>query len=285
MLVLAAMLYPMPSSAQWITDVETGVLANSNLGNAGAGPDVHAATALVTSVSTLHFLELSPGTSALTKVQAKYTAFDRYTAEDSMALGLAVRLDRKFGLGRLAPHAYIDASRTHLGFHDGLRSGWLDTLALGTRGSFGDRLVLRGEMGTERRTGQDGAPIRPDLPANVFDQSSQRLGIGADYSYGDRLLLQFDTTLRRGDADYIETTTIADSFGGAGAVARDPTFGASTFVEKVQAHALLIDVGASWALGEHASLNFIFRRQFTLDTSGTLYTRSVPAVNFQYRFD
>ena len=285
LLLASAAALPGALHAQWITDVEAGVLVNSNLGNAEAGPDVHAATAMTASVATGPFFELQPGTTATLAAQAKSTTFDRFTAEDSVALGLAARLDHKFGLGRQTPHASLAVTQTRQEVRDGLRSGWLQDIALGAREAFGDRLVLRGEIGTERRSGSAAAPVRPGLPGNVFDQRNRRLVLGADYSCSDRLLLQLDATLRRGDADYIETTTAADSFDGAGAVARDPTFGSSVFVERVQARALLIDAGASWALGDHASLNFIFRRQLTLDASGALYTRSIPTVNFQYRFD
>jgi hypothetical protein len=283
-LAVAAFL-PTRSHAQWITDLETGVLVNSNLGNAQAGPDVHAATGLTASASTGPFFELTPGTNLLLAGQVKETAFDRYTAEDNVALGASARIDHKFGLGRQAPHVYLVGSETRLNFRDALRSGWLETLTLGSRAMFGDRLVLRGEFGLERRTAADAPALRAGLPSDVFDQSNRLLTMGADYSVNDALLLQLATTWRRGDADYIETTTLADSFEGASAVARDPVFGPSTFVEKVQAHALLIDIGASWALGEHASLNFIFRRQLTLDSSGDLYTRSMPALTYQYRFD
>jgi hypothetical protein len=278
-------LLPGAAYCQWITDLETGVLANNNLGNAEAGPDVHGATGLTASVSTGPFFELSPGNDLLLSAQAKETAFDHYAAEDNLALGLSAKFDHKFGLGRETPHAYVLVSQTRLEFRDALRTGWLQALTLGSRCRFGDRLLLRGEFGLEHRTGSSQPPLRAGLPGNVFDQSNRLATVGADFSVTEDLLLQLATTLRRGDADYIETTSLADSFEGAAAVARDPVFGPSVFIERVQAHALLIDVGASWALGEHASLNLIFRRQLTIDSYGTLYTRSIPAFTYQYRFD
>ena len=285
-LALAALLPSAPSHAQWITDLETGVFHDSNLGDASAGPDVHAVTGLTGSAITGPFFELNPGTSLLLTAQARETALNHYTAENSLGLGASVRLDHKFGLGRQAPHAYITAAATHVEVRDGLRTGWVQSVAFGGHELFGDRLVLRGELEFDRRSAsKTAARVHPGLPSNVFDQSHRALAVGADYSVNDVLLLQLTTTLLRGDADYIETSTPADLFSDAEAVALDPTFGPSTYVEKVPVHALLIDLGASWALGEHASLNFIFRRELTLAASGDLYSRSIPTINYQYRFD
>ena len=284
-ILAGAALLPRPCHAQWITDLETGVVHNSNLGNASAGPDVHAVTALTAAVTTGPFFELQPGTSLLLTGQARETAFNQYTAEDSTTLGASARLDHKFGLGRQAPHAFLAVSDTRLNVHDGLRSGWLQSLTVGGHALFGERLVLRGEVELDRRSGSTAPAVHPGLPSNVFDQSHRSLAVGADYSVNEVLLLQLTATFLRGDADYIETSTPSDAFSDAEAVARDPTFGASTYVEKVPVHALLMDFGASWALGEHASLNLIARREITLSASGSLYTRTIPTVNYQYRFD
>jgi hypothetical protein len=285
LLLAAAALLPRPAAAQWITDLETGVFHDSNLGDASAGPDVHAVTGLTAAATTGPFFELQPGTTLLLTAQARETALDHYTALDALALGARARLDHKFGLGRQAPHAFLAAAATHLDVRDGLRTGWLESLTLGGHELFGDRLALRGEIAFDRRSGKTAERVHPGVPANVFDQSHRSLAVGADYSINDVLLLQLTTTLLRGDADYIETSSPADLFSDAEAVARDPTFGPSTYVEKVPVHALLLDLGASWALGEHASLNVIFRRELTLSAKGDLYSRSIPTLNYQYRFD
>jgi hypothetical protein len=274
-----------PASADWVTDLAAGAFSNSNLGNATAGPDVHAVNGLSTSLSTGPVWELRPGTSLILTADLRSEALDRFTTQDNVAASVKARVDEKIGLGRSAPHVYLAGSQSRLEFRDDLRSGWLSTFTGGARGSFGDQLVLRSELGYEHRSGTDAPPVRAGLASNVFDQSNRRVGIGADFSATDRLLLQFDVTWRRGDADYIETTTPADTFAGASAAALDRGFGPSVFVEKVQARALLLDWSVSWALGEHASLNATFRRQLSLDTTGTLYTRSVPAITYQYRFD
>jgi hypothetical protein len=285
LLLAAAVLLPAPSHAQWITDLETGVFHNSNLGDASAGLDVHAVTGVTGSVTTGPFFEISPGTSVLLTGLARETAFNHYNAENFLALGASARLDHKFGLGRQAPHAYLVGSQTRLEVRDGLRTGWLQALTLGGHELFGDRLVLRAEAIFDRRSGTNPARVHPGVPSNVFDQSHRSIAVGADYSINDVLLVQLTTTVLRGDADYIETSTPTDLFSDAEAVARDPTFGPSTYVEKVPVRALLLDFGASWAFGEHASLNFIYRRELTLSASGSLYARSIPTINYQYRFD
>jgi hypothetical protein len=283
-LFLAALL-PVSSRAQWITDLETGVLANSNLGNATAGPDVHSAAAWTASVATGFFYELAPGSTVFVSGQARQTDFNKYVDEDNLDLGMSARLDHKFGLGREAPHVYLSGSATHLDFRDSLRNGWLGNLTLGARSLFGERLTLRGEAGVERRTGNNDPVVRPGFPGNVFDQSNRIWTLGADYSATDTVLLQAALSWRRGATDYVETTTPADSFDGDLAATRDPAFGPNAFVVKTPVRAQVIDVGASWALGQHASLNVIFRRQFAVDTTGTLYTRSIPSLSYEYRFD
>jgi hypothetical protein len=282
----AAALASAPTQAQqWLTDVQAGVLSNSNLGNAVAGPDVHADTALTAALSTGPFFELRPGTNLIVTAETGAQSFGRYTAFSNLSAGIKAVLDTKFGLGRETPHVYLVGSDSRLDFRDSLRSGWLQSWAGGAHAAFGDRLVLRGEFGVERRTGPEAPAVRAGLPGDVFNQSSRRLAIGADYSLTDRLLLQLQTTLRRGDADYIETTSLADTFDGASAVAREPALGPNIFIEKVQARELLLDVGVSWALGDHSSLNAMFRRELTLDSGATLYTRSIPAIIYEYRFD
>ena len=285
LLLAAVALLPAPARAQWITDLQAGVFHNSNLGDASAGPDVHAVFGTTASVTTGPFFEINPGTSVLLTGLALGTAFNHYTAEDSLALGASARLDHKFGLGRQAPHAYLVGSQTRLEVRDGLRTGWLQALTLGGHEMFGDRLVLRTEVTLDRRSGTSPARLHPSVPSNVFDQSHRSLAVGADYSVNDVLLLQLTTTLLRGDADYIETSTPSDLFSDAEAATRDPTFGASTYVEKVQVRSLILDFGASYAIGEHASINLIYRRELTLSASGDLYARSIPTINYQYRFD
>lgn len=274
-----------PASADWVTDLAAGAFSNSNLGNATAGPDVHAVNGLSANLSTGPVWELRAGTSLILAAEFRSETLDRFTAEDNFAASVKARVDQKIGLGRSAPHVFLASSQSRLEFRDSLRSGWLSTFTGGARGSFGDQLVLRSELGYEHRSATDAPPVRPGLASNVFDQSNRRVAIGADFSATERLLLQFDVTWRRGDADYIETTTAADTFAGASAAALDRGFGPSVFVEKIQARALLLDWGVSWALGEHASLNATFRRQLSVDAGGALYTRSVPAITYQYRFD
>ena len=273
------------AQAQWVTDIEAAMFVNSNIGDATAGPDVHSVTGLTEAVSTGPFFELRPGTNLMLKGEARYTEFNRYTALDGDSLAAKVRLEQKFGLGRQAPRAYLAASDSRLSVRDDLRSGWQQTLALGGRSLFGERMALHAEMGWDRRTGTAVPEVRAGLPSDVFDQSGRRWTIGGDYTLTGALLLQIESTVRRGDADYIETTTLADTFEGATAVARDPAFGPSVFVEKIQVHALFLDTRLSWAVGEHTSVNFGFRRQWTVDTTGTLYTRSITAITYQYRFD
>jgi hypothetical protein len=273
------------AQAQWVSDVEAATFVNSNIGNATAGPDVHSVTGLTEAISTGPFFELRPGTNLTLKAEARDTQLDRYTALDGESLAVKVRLDQKFGLGRQAPRVYASATDARLFVRDDLSSGWQQALTMGGRSLFGERLALHGELGWDRRTGTAVPEVRAGLPSNVFDQSARRWTVGGDYTLTGALLLQLESTVRRGEADYIETTTLADTFEGATAVARDPGFGPSVFVEKIQVHALFLDARLSWALGEHTAVNFSFRRQWTVDNTGTLYTRSVPAITYQYRFD
>jgi hypothetical protein len=270
---------------QWTTDLEAGFLHNSNIGDATAGSDVHAVTGLTQAVSTGPFFELSPGTNLTLNAQARETEFSSYASQDSLAAGAGLRLDTKFGLGRQAPHLFLAASETRLLFHDDIRNGWLQTWTGGGRAPFGDRLWLRGELGIDRRRGSAGDSVRAGLPADVFDQFARRITVASDFTLREDLLLQLETTFRRGEAEYIETTNLADTFEGATAVARDPAYGPSVFIEKVQVRALILDARLSWALSEHASLTLGFRRQLTVDITATLYTRSVPALTYVYRFD
>jgi hypothetical protein len=284
---LGLALIPMAGRAQWVTDLDAGVLLNENIGLATAGPDVHSATGITTAVSSGPFFELRPGMNLTLRGEVRDTRFSSYAGLDNLAIGAQARLDNKFGLGRQAPHVYLLLARTQLAFHDAMRSGHSQEVAIGTRSWFGDRLGLRAEAAIEeRRAREPPAAVRPGISPDVFNQFSQRISLGSDVRLAEPLLLQIEAGLRRGDADYIETTDVAtDTFSGAGAVAMDPVFGPGVVIEKVQAHALMLDARLSWSLGEHASLNFAFRRQFTIDTSGTLYTRSVPSITLQYRFD
>jgi hypothetical protein len=285
--VLAMALVPCMARAQWVTDLEAGAFVNDNVGLATAGTDVHSASGLTTAVASGPFFELAPGTNLVLRGEARETGFSRYTGLDSLSLGAQARLDTKFGLGREAPHAYLLLAHAQLTFRDAMRSGSTQTVAVGTRSMFGERLGLRAEAAIDQRRGRDlPAPVRAGVPSNVFDQYARRVSLGGDFRVAEPLLLQLDAALRRGDADYIETTDIAtDSFAGAAAVASDAVFGPGVVLEKVQSRALLLDARLSWSIGEHTSLNFAFRRQVTLDTSGALYTRSVPSVTLQYRID
>jgi hypothetical protein len=283
-LSLAVLLFALrapASRADDILDVQAGALYDSNLSRAQYAYDVKSDTALQAALSWGRLLPLADGLTLRATVDAQGEFYSRYAGLDNLALGGALTLRRKFGLGALAPWASVSGSAARLEYENSIRNGWRYEIG----GGAGKRLTNAWNVATsfayQHRTADDRDSYVPGFSGAVFDLHSRRGGLLSEYTLSERLSVSAGYDQRRGD---VASTTLRNFtiFTHSDAIAPDPVFGADAVGYRIHAITHAWRLGASCAVGPANAINLTAERWISRARGGLDYYNTLLGLSYAH---
>jgi len=187
------------------------------------------------------------------------TAYQRHEGLNNLAAGVELSFRQKFGLGPYAPALSLAAAVSRLEYRDDARDGWRFEWSAALHKRMTPRLESRLEYGfSMRRADHAGKRVLPFISGDVFDVSSRRLSIGADYLLTPRYQLDATYTVHKGD---IVSTTLRNFpiFLASDAIALDEVFGDERFAYTLTAMTRDLNLAVSRLIGSEASITLGFQ--------------------------
>jgi hypothetical protein len=276
------LLHVRPAGADWIADVEAGLVYEDNVNLADRERDTLSDTALGASLSAgglAHVTDSSVVSLTGDVIGAGYT---RFTGLSNLYLGATAAFRTRFGLGPAAPWVRVAGSAARLEYREDVRDGWRYRAVAGAGTRFGERWDVRVEYAFDHRTADHELAVTR-LPGDVFDQTSHTISARVDHLHSRALVAFAGYALRLGD---VASTTPRNPalFGVSSAVTPDPAFGPDAVAYKIDATTHILSVGLSFALGEQASFNLGYERQIGLGDGGIDYHNNVFRASFLYSY-
>ena len=275
--------FPTAAAADWIADVDAGVIYDNNLNNAELERDIRSDSALTASLSVGQVLQLDTDHSLAVTADLKSELYKHHSGMNNLTAGATLSLRRKLGLGAAAPWLRVSASGARLQFDESLRDGWLYRAGAAAGKRFAERWDVQVAYGFEKRTADNARPVIAALPGNVFDLRSHSLSLDLRYSASDTILLFAGYSWRNGD---VVSTSVPNAkiFRASTALARDPVFPVGNFAYTLDAISHHAVVGVSVALNSHSSVNLSYARQITYGAGDNNYYKSLFAASYSYSF-
>jgi len=269
--------------AEWLQDVDAGIFYDSNLSRAPTPPDERADTALDVSAALGRLF--APTSNDLLAVTAFARAdwYQRYTGLDVVALGVRAHWRHKFAVGYDAPWLAVALDGSRDDYRDTLR----DSRRLELKAELGRRFtpVLDGAFGValDRRYDNNGTPVVPDIPGDVFNLRGVSGDVRLGYAITDAWLLGARAAVRRGDVESTAQPSLP-IFLASSAIAEDHVFGGDDlYAYRLRGTTWTAALSASLALDDRTSLNFSFAGERTNAAYGLQYSSRVAGLLLAYR--
>ena len=256
--------------------------------------------------------ELSPDSGLSLEAGLKAEVYDQVDDVGQTSILLAAGYRRKLGLGLLAPWVRLGAEVERIESRSDLRDSWSYSAGLSSGKRLGERWSIYGGVLASSRDGdeddllKDGGPGPSDpagpvdgpgpsdgpgpidgpgqtKPADVFDQDSWEVFLGADYQISDLGLLTLEYRFIDGDVTstavpYDRVSVMAE------AINKDDAFGEDTFAYRLDAETRSITVGINYALSENSALDLSYQHLETEAPGGIDYDKSVVRLRVLFSF-
>jgi hypothetical protein len=280
---IALLLASTAAHAEWLVDVDTGAIYDSNVNRAYERADIRADAALTLDAAAGWFQALSGADGLTLSADARGELYGRFHGLNMLGVAGTVEYRHKFGLGYAAPWVTLSAT----GAHDDYRGSIRDSDRVELVAELGQRFTadFDAAFGTTygRRYAQNDVPVVPGISGAVFDLRGLDAHVRADYAITDRLQLGAALAVRRGD---VAPTTRPDLeiFRVSAAIAPDPTFGPGFFAYRLRGTTDTARISASWALDERSSFNLAYADERTDAAGGIVYRSHTANAVFAWRY-
>jgi len=282
-LAIVAACYSPAAVAEWIMEIDAGILHDSNLSNAEPKPDIRSDTALVLTLAAGPFVQLDRNLSLTWTADVRSETYHHFSGLTHVSAGTTVALRHKFGTGAAAPWLRLSASAARLEFNDNVRDGWYYRTALTAGQRWTERWDVHAQYSLDRRTGDHERAALRTLSGDAFDLASRTLTLGVRYSLTDATLFFASASWRDGEVVSTSTPT-TKIFRSASAITRDPVFGANSFAYKLDAVSRLLQVGMSQAVDSKSAFSISYQRQITHAEGDNNYFKNVFAAMYTHSF-
>ena len=279
--IIALLICCATARAEWIADVDAGVLHDSNLNNTERGRVSD--SALLAVLIAGQRVQFTRDVSLTATAEFRGEAYRHITGMDNVSAGVTLALRRKLGLGAAAPWIRLDASATRLVYEVDVRDGWLYRSSIAAGQRFAQHWELAARYGFEARTGDHGTAVVRGIPGDAFDLRNQSAAFDVRYSPSDTTLLFAAYGWRYGDV----VSTSAPSrkiFGASSAITRDRAFGNDTFAYRLDGVSHLFSAGVSQAIGSSTAVSLSYQYQITHADADNRYVKNVLAATYSHRF-
>lgn len=214
-----------PAYADGWIEAEPALAYYDNLPRAQHAEDRRSDTAAALRASATHVEAFTGNDAATAGIDVRSEAYRRYPALDMLGLGAQVSYRHKFGLGSTVPWLLARVSYAREPIRDGDRL----RIALEMGRRLSNALDVTLGLATEHRFGDfNPAPPLPGYSARVFDLRGRSAYACAGFAVSERLLLNAQLAVRRGDVESTAQQTFA-IFVASDALAQDPAFRDASF--------------------------------------------------------
>jgi len=269
--------------AEWVGNTEVGIRHDSNINNAQLANDIADDSVLGAGVSATGFFPFEAGNSLSLSGESRGEVFNNYTGLNSLSLGAALALRKKWALGPYAPWTGLTLSLARLDYANNIRNGWRHQAAIRGGKRLFERWDVRAEYLVERRTADALLPIRPGISGDVFSQASRVMTLNAEYTWSDRLFLTLGSLLRHGDV-VATTRRSLKIFSASKAIAADPVFGPNFYAYRMAGTSYGLNIDMNIAVTPRSLLHASLVRQLTHAEGGNNYARNVAMLAWNYNF-
>lgn len=277
----------LPANADWIADGSLGMFFDDNLSHALAAGDKKADIAFAASASAGQYLQLDDSLGLALTGNFKSETYAQFGGLNQYSLGATASLKKKLGLGAYAPWISAYISARHADYQSSLRDSGFYTAGI----VLGKRLNEKWDIQFEYTYLQRLADRKPPpfdyegkaLSSAVFDQVNHGPKLSAVYSHDQSTAITASYAFRSGDvfSTNVETDAIGDI---AKAIATDNIFGSNRIAYKIPGHTHSFALGASRAIGAHASVNLDYEHHWTTAERGLTYHVNVVGLSLLYSF-
>lgn len=178
-----------PVRANWIFDLRTGVLYDSNLSRSNRAADRLDDAAWHSSLSVGRGFQLSDDLRASVFGEWESHVWGTYEGLNNVRPGLAANLRQRFGLGKNAPWVRLETKLAYADFAEGRRSGWDFQPGLRAGVNVAERFALEAgylySLFAARDVIFDGAAHRASVRGKFELSSSTQIAVGYTYRDGD----------------------------------------------------------------------------------------------------
>jgi len=274
---------PYAARSDWTLGATAALRHDNNVGNAESSSDIVGDSMIDARLSIFQLFPLGESYSVTVGGDLDGEAFRRLTGLDNASLDGTFALKKKWGLGAFAPWARAGVSVGRSSYDDSYRNSWnyRATLASGRR--VDERWNLWAEYAFERRAASPGMEKVPGLSGDAFSQDSHNVAANLEYSLNENTFLTLGLLGRHGDV--VSTTQGSGKiYYASRALANDPAFGPEAYAYKLTGTTYGFRVGVSYAPTPHSLLGLGFEHLDTHADGGNSYTKSVPEITWDYRF-
>jgi hypothetical protein len=236
------------AAADWVLDALGGVEWDDNVNRAARARDRETDTALIGSLSSGYYFQLTDSASLLATADLRGTLYTGFEGLSSLAPGASARLRDKFGLGPRAPWAELLGSAAYQDYRDAIRSGVVVTAGARAGQRLHDRFALFVGYAFDLTDARDA----------VFSASGHTASVRATVTLTRALELGLEYAVRVGDI--VVTRSLRDPPPPSPSVVID-TFDVPLPASRIPATTYAMSVDLSYALTDHiaATVGFTHR--------------------------
>jgi hypothetical protein len=281
--VIAALALPAAAFADWSTGVDASLRHDSNVGNAQFASDIVADTTLDGRISLFRILPLDDGYSLTLGGDLGGEVYEHLSGLNNASLDAEVSLKKKWGLGAWVPWMRAGLSAGRSSYADSYRDAWIyhATLAAGRR--IDERWNLWAEYQYENLDAKPQPEEVPGLSGDAYSQRSHNLSAHVEYALTSNTYFSAAMLARHGDV----VSTSAPNYmvySASLALAEDPAFGPDAYAYRITGTTYGLRLGIHFSPTAHSLIGAEFARFETHADGGNNYTKSVPAITWDYAF-
>jgi hypothetical protein len=273
---------PCLARAEWLIDSEVQWRHENNVGDAASDSDVVGDSITAATLSASRFFLSTTGYSMNVGAELDGERYDRLQGLSNASLGGVASLRKKWGLGAYAPWARLNGSIGRTEYQDSYRNASVYRAGVSAGRRLDERWNVSMEWSYEKRKAS-AAEEEPGVSADAFSQTSHTFDLNAHYTATETVVFNATIIYRHGDM----TSTVLDedtSIAGARAQADDHAFGPEAYAYRLLANTWGFRASLSYAPTPHHSFSVGFTRYDSHAGGGVTYTKSTPAISWDYRF-
>jgi hypothetical protein len=278
-----ALALPCAARPAWLLDADVGLQHESNLPRARLSTDIQSGWALTGGLSGGYAHALDGYTGVTATADARVARHDGHSGLDLDALGVALGIRRKFGLGLNVPWASAALSAVRENYGTDIRESDRYNLTLEAGYRFSERFEALVGGAVEKRNARNSAAVVPGIPGDPFELYGRTLYARGTYALTERWDLTFGYGVRSGDV-VASTRRNLQIFTVSSAIAPDPAFGPDYFAYRLDGVTRTPWAGLSWALTEYSTLRVVYTRELTYGANGFNYYNTLVSAVFLHRF-
>jgi hypothetical protein len=274
---------PCLARAEWLIDSEVRWRYEDNVGDAASNADAVGDSITAATLSASRFFPAASGYSMNVGAQLDGERYDRLHGLSNASVGGVMSLRKKWGLGAYAPWALLNGSIGRTNYQDSYRNASVYRAGMSAGRRLNERWNVSIDWTYEQRKVASVPEEEPGVSADAFSQASHTFDLNAQFAATATVFFNATIIYRHGEM----TSTVLDEdtvIAGARAQADDHAFGPEAYAYRLLANTWGFRASLGYAPTPHHSFSVGLTRYDAHADGGAAYTKSTPAILWDYRF-